>query len=95
MELVKKALLEVANAHSEVIKEPQPAMKNVTPPFVRFINFGESSLDFELFAWIPDSFQRFDVASDLHFMIWEKFKAYDISIPFPQRDVHFYPKTAE
>lgn len=89
--IVKKALLEAAHAHPEVIKEPLPGMKSVTAPFVRFISFGESSLDFELLAWIPDSFQRFDVASDLHFMIWEKFKKYEIQIPFPQRDVHFYP----
>ncbi len=91
VELVKNALIEVAYAHPEVIKEPTPEMENVTAPFVRFINFGESSLDFELFAWIPDSFLRFDVASDLHFMVWEKFKEHDIKIPFPQRDVHFFP----
>ena len=90
VELVKKALLEVAHEHPEVIKEPTPEMENVTAPFVRFANFGESSLDFELLAWIPDSFMRFDVASDLHFMIWEKFKEYNIKIPFPQQDVHFY-----
>ena len=92
VELVKTALIEAAHAHPQVIKEPEPTMENVTAPFVRFTNFGESSLDFELLAWIPDSFQRFDVASDLHFMVWEKFKEYGIKIPFPQRDVHFYPK---
>ncbi len=91
VDLVKNALLEVANAHPEVIKEPTLEMEDVTAPFVRFTNFGESSLDFELLAWIPDSFQRFDVASDLHFMIWQKFKEYNIKIPFPQRDVHFFP----
>ncbi len=90
VELVKKALLEVAQEHPEVIKEPTRNMENVTAPFVRFIAFGDSSLDFELLAWIPDSFKRFDVTSDLHFMVWEKFKEYDIKIPFPQRDVHFY-----
>ncbi len=89
-ELVKNALIEVAHAHPQVIKEPTPEMDNVTAPFVRFTNFGESSLDFELLAWIPDSFERFDVASDLHFMIWEKFKECNITIPFPQRDVHLY-----
>ncbi len=88
VELVKNALIEVAHAHPEVIKELTPEMEDVTAPFVRFTNFGESSLDFELLAWIPDSFERFDVASDLHFMIWEKFKEYNITIPFPQRDVH-------
>ena len=90
VELVKKTLLEAAQEHPEVIKEPTRNMENVTAPFVRFIAFGDSSLDFELLAWIPDSFKRFDIASDLHFMVWEKFKEYDIKIPFPQRDVHFY-----
>ena len=95
VELVKKALLEAAHVHPEVIKEPMPDIENVTAPFVRFISFGDSSLDFELLTWIPDCFKRFDVASDLHFMIWEKFEEYGIKIPFPQRDVHFYPKETE
>ncbi len=95
VELVKKVLIEVAHAHPEVIKDPPPQMENVTAPFVRFTDFGESSLDFELLAWIPDSFKRFDVASDLHFMIWEKFKENNIKIPFPQRDVHFYQEETD
>ncbi len=95
VELVKKVLLEVAETHPEVIKEPDPAMEGVTAPFVRFVNFGESALEFQLLVWLPDCFQRFDIASDLHFMIWEKFKEYDIKIPFPQRDVHFYPTEIE
>ncbi len=95
VQLVKKVLLEAAHDHPQVIKEATPNMSNVTAPFIRFINFGDSSLDFELLAWIPDSFQRFDVASDLHFMIWQKFKEYNIKIPFPQRDVHFYPTETE
>ena len=92
VELVKKALLEVADAHPEVIKQPTLEMENVAAPLVRFISYGAYSLNFELLAWVPDAFNRFDVASDLHFMLWEKFKAYDIEIPFPQQDVHLYPK---
>ena len=92
VELVKKALLEVADAHPEVIKQPTLEMENVAAPLVRFISYGAYSLNFELLAWIPDAFNRFDVASDLHFMIWEKFKAHDIEIPFPQHDVHLYSK---
>ena len=95
VEFVKKVLLEVAEAHPEVIKEPIPEIRNVSAPVVRFVRFGESSLGFELLAWIPDSFQRFDIASDLHFMVWEKFKEYGIKIPFPQQDVHFYPKESD
>ena len=92
VEVVKKALLETAYDHPEVIKEPHPEMPNVTAPFIRFTDFGESSLNFQLLAWIPDSTHRFDVASDLHFMIWGKFKEYGIKVPFPQQDVHLYPK---
>ena len=92
VELVKKALLEVADAHPEVIKQPTLEMENVAAPLVRFISYGAYALNFELLAWVPDAFNRFDVASDLHFMVWEKFKAYDIEIPFPQQDVHLYPK---
>ena len=92
VDLVKKVLLDAADEHLGVIKEPIPNMSNVTAPFVRFTAFGNSSLDFELLAWIPDSFQRFDVASDLHFIIWHKFKEHDITIAFPQLDVHFDPK---
>ena len=95
VEVVRTAIIEAAHEHPTVIKESNPAMENVTPPFVRFVSFGESSLDFELLAWIPDSFRRFDIASDLHFLIWRKFKEYNITIPFPQRDVHFYPKETE
>ena len=91
VDLVKKVLLDAADEHLGLIKEPIPNISNVTAPFVRFTAFGNSSLDFELLAWIPDSFQRFDVASDLHFIIWHKFKEHNITIAFPQLDVHFDP----
>ncbi|MDE0554390.1 MAG: mechanosensitive ion channel, partial [Candidatus Poribacteria bacterium] len=95
VDLVKKVLLDAADEHLGVIKEPIPSMSNVTPPFVRFTAFGNSSLDFELLVWIPDSFQRFDIASDLHFIIWHKFKEHNITIAFPQLDVHFDPEEDE
>ncbi len=88
--LVKQALLEVTRAHPQIIKEPDAQMPMARAPIVRFINFGESSLDFELLAWIPDLSQRLDVISDLHFMIDQKFREYNINIPFPQRDVYLY-----
>ena len=95
VDLVKKVLLEAAHEHPQVIREPDPRMPSVSVPFVRFVGLGESSLDFHLLVWIPDCFQRFDVASDLHFAIWQKFKAYNIIIPLPQRDVDFYPTQTE
>ena len=90
-DLVKKVLLEVANSHPEIIKEMNPDLPDVVPPFVRFIRFGDSSLDFEILAWIPNVMHRLEIISDLHFMIRKKFREHGIVIAFPQRDVHVYP----
>lgn len=87
---VKQVLLDVAAEHPDVIKEVNPDMAHVSPPLVRFTRFGTSSLDFELLAWIPDCFQRFDIASDLHFLIHKKSKKHNITIAFLQRDVPVY-----
>ena len=89
--LVKKVLLEVANSHPDIIKEMNPDLPDVVPPFVRFMRFGDSSLDFEMLAWIPNVMRRLEIISDLHFMIRKKFREHGIVIAFPQRDVHVYP----
>ena len=89
--VIKEALIAAAHEHPEVIKEPSPEMKSVTPPLVRFLALTESALNFELLVWIPDSFQRFDIASDLHFRVWEKFKANNVRITFLQKDTDDRP----
>jgi small-conductance mechanosensitive channel len=92
--LVKQALLEVAQAHPQIFKDSDRRYPMVTAPFVRFLGFGDSALQFELVAWIPDVEFRLMVISDLHFMINQKFQEYKITIPFPQRDVHIYTESA-
>ena len=91
--LVKQALLEVAHDHPQIMKSDHPDTPAVRKPLVRFINFGDSSLDFQLLAWIASVQQQFDIISDLHFMIDRKFREYGIAIPFPQRDVHLYSES--
>ncbi|MCK5569292.1 MAG: mechanosensitive ion channel, partial [Spirochaetes bacterium] len=61
---------------------------NDPPPVVLFRQFGDSSLDFELFVWIDNPQIRFTVESDLHFMIVKMFNQNGITIPFPQQDVY-------
>lgn len=84
--LVKEALLEAARRTENVMKSPEPT--------VLFREFGDSSLNFELFVWIDHPRKRFGTESDLHFEIVKQFKARDITIPFPQRDVYIkqYPQ---
>ena len=53
-----------------------------------FVNFGESSLDFELRVWISNIDDRFSVKSQLHQEIDRRFREAGIVIAFPQRDLH-------
>jgi small-conductance mechanosensitive channel len=78
--LVIRSLLEVAQNHPEVLKKPAPK--------VWFDEFGDSSLNFDLLAWIPNPKRRPDIKSDLNKGIDEIFRKNKIQIPFPQRDLH-------
>lgn len=78
-ELVKKLLLEVATAHPQVMKLPKP--------LVRFMDFGSSSLDFELLIFTRNFMLVEDTKSDLRFAIDAAFRKNGVEIPFPQRDL--------
>jgi len=85
VETVIETLLEVANNNAEVIKgNPQ-----LPDPCALFLDFGDSSLDFELRVIIRDINRRRYVTSDINRAINAAFKKQGIEIPFPQRDVHF------
>ena len=80
-EKVKSILLSIANAHEQVLSNPEP--------FVLFEDFGDSALIFELYIAVDSSFSANLVKSDLRFSIFEAFEKNDIEIPFPQRTVTF------
>ncbi|MDT0644431.1 mechanosensitive ion channel [Zunongwangia sp. F363] len=85
-QLVRQVLLECAKEQKGVLKTPEP--------FVLFEDFGDSALQFGLHFYISDSFVDPKVKSELRFNIDKKFRLNNITIPFPQRDVHmFYPKS--
>lgn len=77
---VHTAVMEVAGAHPNVLQYPQPRL--------RFLGFGESSLDFDVLVWMRDPRQQFDLKSDLYYMLEANFRRYGIEIPFPQRDLN-------
>ncbi|MCP5082741.1 MAG: mechanosensitive ion channel family protein [Alphaproteobacteria bacterium] len=58
-------------------------------PQVMFMNFGASSLDFELRIHIPEVDWALSVASALRFEILGAFREAGVEIPFPQQDVNF------
>lgn len=57
-------------------------------PFVRFIEFGDSSLNFAVIFWSEDVFRVENIKSEIRIQIFELFKESNITIPFPQRVLH-------
>jgi len=53
-----------------------------------FLNFGDSSLDFQLRVWIADFNDRRFIQSALISEIDRRFRIEGVEIPFPQRDLH-------
>jgi small-conductance mechanosensitive channel len=78
---VREALIAAGASHPHVLQDPAPS--------VFLIQFGESSVNFELVVWSSEMSHRPSrFKSDLNFAIEEKLREAGIEIPFPQRDVH-------
>jgi small-conductance mechanosensitive channel len=84
VQLVKKILMQIANENDDVIAIPEP--------IVVFTDFGDSSLNFKLIFTMNDSFKATFPKSDMRFEIDRLFRENNITIPFPQRDVHIIQK---
>ncbi len=80
VEKVRDILLEVATANKRVLKKPAP--------YVIFKDFGASSLDFEVRAYIADVTSGLTIGSEIRFEINRRFSEEGIEIPFPQMVVH-------
>jgi small-conductance mechanosensitive channel len=61
----------------------------------RLMNFGNSSLDFELLFFSKNIFRIEKAKSDIRRIINKKFDENNIKIPFPQMDLHFKSNSSE
>lgn len=77
---VIETLNRVAREHDEICTVPEPR--------VRFREFGDSSLNFELLAWIDRPVDRGRLTHELNCQVYKAFIEDKIEIPFPQRDLH-------
>jgi len=77
---LEEILLEIAEGTEDVLADPAPQ--------ARFRGFGESSLDYELWVWVPEPLKDRKVTHRLNRQIYEQLNAADIEIPFPQRVLH-------
>jgi len=73
--------------------ENEPLVDKTRMPAVRFVEYGDNSINFELLVWINvRKTPRRQVRSSLYFVIFEEFAKAGIEIPFPQRDIHIRSK---
>lgn len=77
--LVKRLLLRAVTEHPLVLEYPAP--------FVRFNEFSESALSFNVYFFSTRFLIIEDIKSDIRFKIDQYFREHDIKIPFPQRDI--------
>lgn len=76
----RRLLLEAAVECDRVLHDPTPT--------VMFKSFGDNSLNLELRCFVANVDNRVSIMSEVNEVINEKFNAAEISISFPQRDVH-------
>ena len=79
-ELVRKLLKQAALSHPEV--------KKTEPIIVRMNDFGNDSLEMELFFWADQTWEVELHKSEIRFEIDRLFRQHNIVIPFPQRTLH-------
>lgn len=64
-------------------------------PVVLLVEFGSSSVDWEVSVWMTDPWRVRRARSELNQAIWWALKEAGITIAFPQLDVHFDPPVME
>ncbi|MDX1279973.1 mechanosensitive ion channel domain-containing protein [Shewanella colwelliana] len=81
IEKAEKVLKAIVENHPKVLKDPEPTVK--------LHLLGESSVDFVVRPWAKPA-DYWDVYWDITREVKMRFDQENISIPFPQRDVHIY-----
>lgn len=75
-----RLLKQIVSEHPGIMREPSPV--------VAFEEFGENALTFTIRAYLPTLENRLQVVHELHQKIDDVFRAEQLDIAFPQRDVH-------
>lgn len=76
---VKNVLIDIVNAHPLILKDPEA--------FVRISNHGDSAVEFTVRAWV-NAADYWDVHFDMIETVKKRFDQENISIPYPQMDIH-------
>jgi small-conductance mechanosensitive channel len=80
--LVTKLLLQSVEQQKGILKNPKP--------HVQFDDFGDSALIFTVNFFITDPFAAPKIKSNIRYSIDAEFRKHNVTIPFPQRDIHIF-----
>ena len=80
VELAHKVMEETLHSLPLILDEPEPK--------VFFLGFGDSSLDFKLYAYSRQLSDRLPIMHAIHEAVLKALRENNIEIPFPQRDLH-------
>jgi small-conductance mechanosensitive channel len=78
--LIMKLLVEAVDQHPLILKTPAP--------MARFIDYGDSSINFAVLFWSEEVFRIDNIKSEVRVKIFELFLTHQVTIPFPQRVIH-------
>ncbi len=80
LEKLEGILLDIAEEEESVLEDPEP--------LVRFREFGDSALNYELLCWVEKPLADAKAIHKLNKNIYNRLRENDIEIPFPQRVVY-------
>ena len=80
MTVAHQAISDAVHTVDQVLDEPAPS--------VLFVGFGDSALNFEIRAFVGALSDRLPTLHALHTAINRALDEVNITIPFPQRDLH-------
>lgn len=80
IDLVRECLLDVAARSTFACDFPEPR--------VRFRNFGDSGLEFELLCWINEPVLKGRALDDINTAVYKRFQKEGIEIPYSKQDIY-------
>jgi potassium efflux system protein len=69
---VQRVLVETVRQHPDVMAEPLP--------MAPLVNFGASTINFEVFAWVEDARIKDRVVAEVRLLLWDALRAHEIGM---------------
>jgi small conductance mechanosensitive channel len=79
VEKAKKALLDIIQSDSRILKDPEP--------FIALSELADSSVNVVVRVWV-NAADYWGVYFDMNENVYKTFGKHDLNFPFPQMDVH-------